>query len=215
MISDYQQREAVVNYHIQKMRNEIASMERRSDLSDKTKILIGKRVEFIEAVESLKAEAKKQFDIALGKLPPQAIDLEQAILGALMLEKSAERVCSYLKSNHFYWDKHVAIYECIHNLHEQGKVIDMRTVVMELRKNGKIEKIGGAHYIAELTAMVSSAANIDYHCRCLIEFAIKRELILMAGQLLHDAYDDSTDCFELIDKNKEALSSIEEMNTKK
>jgi len=215
MISDYQQKEAVIDYHIRSMKKEIESMERHTDLSEKQKIGIGKRLEFIKAIEGLKVAFKKQQDIGLGKLPPQDIDLERAILGALMLEASASKVCSFLMPSHFYREEHQTIYETIHKLYSEGKPIDIRTVVTSLRFSGKIDKVGGPVYLAAIQASVSSAANVEYHSRCLVEFAIKRELILFAGQLLHEAHDDSTDCFELIKSGMQSLKKIEELNTKK
>jgi replicative DNA helicase len=91
----------------------------------------------------------------------------------------------------------------------------MRTVVNQLRKYGKIELIGGAYYIAELTAKVSSAANIEYHARVIIEMAIKRDLIQIASQIHHDAYEDVTDVFELLDKTEQSIFQISDSNLRK
>src|SRR5687767_12735388 len=140
---------------------------------------------------------------SLGKLPPQALDLEEAVLGALMLEKNAlNAVVEFLKPEHFYVEAHKEIYTAIVELFKSSEPVDMRTVVNQLRKHGKIELIGGAYYIAELTAKVSSAANIEYHARVIIEMAIKRDLIQIASQIHHDAYEDVTDVFELLDKTR-------------
>src|SRR5690606_40430732 len=120
----------------------------------------------------------------LGKLPPQARDLEEAVLGALMLEKNAlNAVVEFLKPEHFYTDAHREIYQAIIDLFKDSEPVDMRTVVNQLRKNGKLELVGGAYAIADLTAKVSSAANIEYHARVIIEMAIKRELIRIASQI--------------------------------
>ena len=100
---------------------------------------------------------------SLGKLPPQALDLEEAVLGALMLEKGAlNAVVEFLKPEHFYSEQHQEIYRAIIDLFKGSEPVDMRTVVNQLRKNAKIELVGGAYYIAELTSKVSSAANIEY-----------------------------------------------------
>ena len=137
---------------------------------------------------------------SLGKLPPQAPDLEEAILGALMLEKKAlTDVVEFLRPEHFYSDQHKEIYTSIIDLFKSSEPVDMRTVVAQLRKNGKLEIVGGAYYIAELTSKVSSAANIEYHARIIIEMAIKRDLIQIASQVHHEAYEDTTDVFELLD----------------
>lgn len=153
---------------------------------------------------------------SLGKLPPQALDLEEAVLGALMLEKNAlNAVVEFLKPEHFYDDRHKEIYTAIIDLFKATEPVDMRTVVNQLRKNGKIELIGGAYYIAELTSKVSSAANIEYHSRVIMEMAIKRTLIEVASQIHQDAYEDTTDVFELLDKTEQAVFEISDSNLRK
>ena len=157
-------------------------------------------------------------DIAdsLGKLPPQALDLEEAVLGALMLEKNAlTAVVEFLRSDHFYSEQHKEIYTAIIDLFKSSDPVDMRTVVAQLRKNGKLEIVGGAYYIAELTSKVSSAANIEYHARIIIEMAIKRDLIQIASQVHHDAYEDTTDVFELLDKTEQFIFRISDANLRK
>lgn len=141
-------------------------------------------------------------DIAesLGKLPPQALDMEEAVLGALMLEKYAlADVIGYLRPAHFYSEAHKEIYQAIQNLYQATEPVDMRTVVAQLRKNGKLELAGGAYYVAELTSKMSSAANIEYHARIIQEYHLKREIIVMASNMHQKAYEDTTDVFELID----------------
>ncbi len=157
-------------------------------------------------------------DIAesLGKLPPQALDLEEAVLGALMLEKNAlTTVIEFLRPEHFYADAHSEIYQAIIDLFKSSDPVDMRTVVAQLRKNGKLEIVGGAYAIAELTAKVSSAANIEYHARIIIEMAIKRNLIQIASQVHHEAYEDTTDVFELLDKTEQSIYKIADANLRK
>lgn len=156
---------------------------------------------------------------SLGKLPPQAPDLEEAVLGALMLEKNAlTAVIEFLRPEHFYLEGHKLIYEAIIDLFKNSEPVDMRTVVAQLRKNGKLELIdgaGGAFKIAELTSKVSSAANIEYHARIVIEMAIKRNLIEIASQIHHDAYEDTTDVFELLDKTEQGIFQISDTNLRK
>ena len=153
---------------------------------------------------------------SLGKLPPQARDLEEAVLGALMLEKNAlNAVVEFLKAEHFYVDAHKEIYQAIIDLFKASEPVDMRTVVNQLRKNAKLDLVGGAYVIAELTSKVSSAANIEYHARVIIEMAIKRELIQIASQIHHDAYEDTTDVFELLDKTEQSVFEISDSNLKK
>ena len=153
---------------------------------------------------------------SLGKLPPQALDLEEAVLGALMLEKNAlTAVVEFLRPEHFYADAHNLIYTAIIDLFKASDPVDMRTVVAQLRKNGKLELVGGAYAIAELTSKVSSAANIEYHARIIIEMAIKRNLIQIASQVHHDAYEDTNDVFELLDKTEQSIYQIADSNLRK
>jgi hypothetical protein len=151
---------------------------------------------------------------SLGKLPPQALDLEEAVLGAVMLDMRALADIPYLKSAHFYDDRHKEIFTAILQLRQQSVNPDMKAVVAKLREIGKIELIGGAYYIAELTSKVSSAASVDYHARVIVEMSMKRSLIEIASQIHHDAYEDTTDVFELFQKTQEDISFLLERETK-
>jgi replicative DNA helicase len=150
-----------------------------------------------------------------GKLPPQAIDLEQAVVGALLLERDAlTTVISFLKAEHFYDSRHSAIYSAVVTLFQNTSPVDMRTVVHQLRVNGTLEFSGGAYYVAELTSKVSSAANIEYHARIIVEMTMKRNLITLSSQLTQDAYEDSVDVFELLDKVEQRVFEICQANTR-
>lgn len=150
------------------------------------------------------------------KMPPQAIELEQSILGALMLEKDAlTEVIDILKPNSFYEESHQEIYKAIIELFNNSAPVDLRTVVNQLRKNGKLEFVGGSYYLASLTARVSSAANIEYHARAVIEYAIKRQLIQVATSIHKYAYEDTTDVFMLLDHAEQALFEVTESNIRK
>src|SRR5690348_5282503 len=169
-------------------------------------------------VRKLSAGRQVARDISesLGKLPPQAPDLEEAVLGALMLEKNAlTAVVEFLRPEHFYVEAHKIIFEAIIDLFKTSDPVDMRTVVAQLRKNGKLELVEGAYKIAELTSKVSSAANIEYHARIIIEMAIKRSLIEIASQVHVDAYEDTTDVFELLDKTEQSIFQISDSNLRK
>src|SRR5687767_5394660 len=109
---------------------------------------------------------QRDISAGLGKSPPQVLDLEEAVLGAVMLEKNAlNAVVEFLKPEHFYVEKHKVIYTAVLELFKASEPVDMRTVVNQLRKSGYLDKIEGTFYIAELTSKVSSAANIEYHAR--------------------------------------------------
>lgn len=155
-------------------------------------------------------------DTGLGKLPPQALDLEEAVLGALMIEKDAlSSVVDILKPETFYKEAHQRIYNAILTLFGNSDPIDLLTVTQQLRKTGEIEMVGGAGYVSELTFRVNSAANIEYHARIVSEQALKRALIAMSSTILRDAYEDTTDVFELLDRTEQSLFKISESNIKK
>jgi hypothetical protein len=144
---------------------------------------------------------------------PQALDLEERILGAIMLEKNTlYDVAGYLNPRHFYSDAHRLIYQAILDLLNIKAPVDMSTVVLQLRRSGNIDLIGGAYKIAELTAKVSSAANIEYHARCMIEFSIKRQLIEMASDIQKKGCDDTCDVFDLIDTIEDQFKKIQSEN---
>lgn len=137
----------------------------------------------------------------VGKLQPQAVDVEEAVLGALMLERDAFLVIvGILTGDSFYKDEHKEIFNAMQSLFIHSQPIDLLTVTNQLRKVGKLEFSGGALYISELTNRVSSAANIEYHARIIAEKYILRQLIWLTTDLQRDAYDDTTEVFELLDK---------------
>lgn len=151
-----------------------------------------------------------------GKLQPQALDLEEAVLGALMLEKNAITiVADILKPESFYKESHVMIFRAIQNLFSTAQPIDILTVTSELRKKGELETVGGAYYITSLTNRVASAANIEYHSRIIAEKFIQRELIRISTEIQRDAFEDSTDAFELLDSAEKKLFEVSQGNIKK
>ncbi|WP_342086332.1 replicative DNA helicase [Dyadobacter sp. OTU695] len=155
-------------------------------------------------------------DQNFSKLPPQAIDLEEAVLGALMIEKDAlTAVADILRPDSFYKESHIRIYSAIVTLFADSEPIDMLTVTAKLRSTGELELVGGASYIMELTSKVNSAANIEYHARIISQAYIKRELIKVSSEIQREAYEDTTDVFRLLDKTEQSLFAISESNIKK
>jgi replicative DNA helicase len=152
----------------------------------------------------------------LGKLPPQAIDLEEAVLGALMLEKDAlSSVIDILKADVFYKDSHQKIFATIRTLFEKSSPVDILTVTAQLRQQGELEMIGGAYYITELTNRVASAANIEYHSRIIIQKFIQRELIRISTEVIQSAYEDTSDVLDLLDKAEKNLFEIAQNNLRR
>lgn len=152
----------------------------------------------------------------LGKLPPQAVDLEEAVLGALMLEKDAlSAVIDILKPEVFYKESHQKIFEAIHMLFQKSSPVDILTVTSQLRQQGDLEMIGGAYYITELTNRVASAANIEYHARIISQKYIQRELIRISTEIINNAYEDTTDIFDLLDNAEKNLFDIAQNNLRR
>lgn len=152
----------------------------------------------------------------ISKIPPQAVDLEEAVLGALMLEKEAlTQVIDILKPENFYKETHQKIYKAILDLFDKSEPVDILTVTNQLRTVGELEFAGGPFYITELTTRVNSAANIEFHARIVAEMAIKRELISIATEIHKESYEDTTDVFELLDRTEQMLYQVSENNIRK
>jgi len=154
--------------------------------------------------------------MGMGKIPPQAIEIEQAVLGALMLEKEAlSQVIDLLHPEVFYHDKNRWTFEAVRSLFEKSEPVDLLTVTQELRSIGRLEEIGGPYYLTELTNRVSSAANIEFHARILLEKFILRELIHLSGEMGTEAFDDTVDVFELLDRCETRLFGIADRNIRR
>lgn len=152
----------------------------------------------------------------LGKIPPQAVDLEEAVLGALMLEKNAlSEVIDILKPESFYKEAHQKIFQAIYNLFQKTSPIDLLTVTAELRLMGSLEIVGGAYYITQLTDRVVSAANIEYHARIISQKYIQRELIQVSTEIINASYDETTDIFDLLDHAEKSLFDIAQNNLRR
>jgi replicative DNA helicase len=151
-----------------------------------------------------------------GRKPPQAVDLEEAVLGAIMLEKDAiTAVMDILSPDSFYKDAHQKIYRAIIQLAQNLQPIDILTVTEELKKNNEIDEVGGPYYITQLTSKVATAAHIEYHARIIAQKHIQRELIRVASEIQAKAYDDSVDVNDLIDYSEAQLFQVTETNIKK
>ncbi len=144
-----------------------------------------------------------------GKVPPQAKELEEAILGAVMLEKAAfDNVIEIIQSECFYVDSHQRIFKACERLAEKNMPIDMLTVVENLKANEELDLVGGAFYISKLTMAVTSSANIITHGRILLEKFIQRKLIEISGEIINNAYIESTDVFDLLDEAEQKIFNI-------
>jgi len=151
-----------------------------------------------------------------GKIPPQAVDLEEAVLGALMLDKEPlTDVVDILKPESFYKEDHQIIYKAIIELFQHSEPIDILTVTQQLKKTGELENIGGPLYIAQLTNRVASSANVEFHARIIAQKHIQRELIKISSDTIKDAYDETIDVFDLLDSAESKLFEVAEGNIRK
>ncbi|MEM9258574.1 MAG: replicative DNA helicase, partial [Bacteroidota bacterium] len=147
------------------------------------------------------------------KLPPQAPDLEEAILSAILIEKEAmTKVLDIIEPESFYKPAHQAIYRSMRRLFERSQPIDALMVMQDLKKAEELELAGGASYLSQLTNKVTSSANIEYHARIVTEKFIQRELIRTSTEIIKDAYEDSTDVLDLLDKAGNFVFEITERN---
>lgn len=152
----------------------------------------------------------------VGKLPPQVPELEEAVLGALMLEKDAYSIVSdILKPESFYSPVHNIIYGAIQGLAVQQKPVDVLTVVEELKRRGELESAGGAVYVAELSEKVASAAHIEYHSRIIAQKYLARELITFSSEVTQKAFDETIDVDDLMQDTEGRLFEMSQRNVKK
>jgi len=151
-----------------------------------------------------------------GRLQPQARDLEEAVLGALMLEKDAYFIINEILTPECFYDKtHELIFTAIQNLALQQEPIDILTVVEQLRKTGDLETVGGTSYIAQLSQKVVSSAHIDYHARIIAQKYLARELITFSSEVASKAFDETNDVDDLMEEAEGKLFEISQRNVKK
>ncbi len=147
--------------------------------------------------------------LVYGKVPPQARDLEEAILGAVLLEKGAfDEAIEFIKPECFYVDSHQRIFSAIMGLQQKSMPIDILTVVEELRKRDELDIVGGAYFVTKLTNSVVSSAHLGTHCKIILQKFIQRELIRISGEIIGDAYEDSTDAYDLLDFAEKCLFDL-------
>jgi len=152
----------------------------------------------------------------MGKIPPQNIELETAVLAGIMLESEAFiKVCDILKPESFYKDEHQKIYSACLCLFLDNKPIDLLTVVEILRNRNEIDDIGGIIYITSLTQNIASASHIEFHARIVQQKFIQREFIRLSTEINNRSFDDSIDVQDLIDYSETELFNISNNNIKK
>lgn len=141
-----------------------------------------------------------------GKIPPQALEVEEAVLGSMLLEKdSFLTVSEFLKAECFYKDAHQKIFEAITNLFSRQMPADIITVSNELKRLGILDEVGGAYYLTELTGKVASAANLEYHARIIYQKFLQRKMIEISGMIVTKAYDETEDVDDLLEEAESSL----------
>ena len=151
-----------------------------------------------------------------GKIPPQALDLEEVVLGAMMIDKKGvDEVIDILSVDAFYKDAHKHIFESIFKLFENSEPIDLLTVSSQLKKDAKLDLIGGDFYLISLTQRVSSSAHIEFHARIILQKYIQRSLIKISNEIIEEAYDETKDVFDLLDTAEAKLYEVTQGNVKK
>ena len=154
--------------------------------------------------------------IVLNHLQPQALELEEAVIGALMIEQDAfPKVSDIVKKESFYDHRHQVIYEAVANLSLNQRPIDILTVTEQLKSNGTLEEAGGALYVTQLAGKVTSSAHIEYHARIIAQKAMARELITFTSEIQTEAFDDTTDISELLGEAENKLFQLAHRNVKK
>ena len=152
----------------------------------------------------------------LGKIPPQALDMEEAVLGALMLEKEAViTIVDILRPESFYKEAHQKIFAAIRDVSSREIPVDIFTVTEELRATNELESVGGPVYLTQLTTKVVSAAHVEYHARIVAQKYIQRELIRVSTEIQTRSFDDTYDITELLDFSEDAIFQIAEGNIKR
>ena len=147
--------------------------------------------------------------VPAGRIPPQALQVEQAVLGSLLIERDAiPKTIEILAPNSFYTSRHNKIYAVVLSLFERGNPVDLITATDELKRQGQLEEIGGTYYLTELTSQVASAANVEYHARIIAEKSLLRSMIETMTRVVGRAYDPSADAFELLDEAEGEIFKI-------
>ena len=150
-----------------------------------------------------------------GRMPPQAVDVEQSVLGAMLIEREAiPKAIEILPADAFYDGRHQRVYGAMQALFERGNPVDLVTLSEELKRRGDYEPIGG-YYLSELTTHVASAANVEYHARIIAEKSLLRKLISTMTGVVGMAYDPTVDAFDLLDNAEREIFQISESQLRK
>ncbi len=173
-------------------------------------------MENVQPIQSNNRSNSNVISLEKGKLPPQALDLEEVVLGAMMIDKKGiDEVIDILNPDVFYKQAHKFIFEAIVKLFEESSAIDLLTVSNQLKKDGVLEKSGGEFYLIQLTQKVASSAHIEFHARIILQKYIQRSLIKISNEIIEEAYDEAIDVFDLLDTAESKLYDVTQGNIKR
>ncbi len=173
-------------------------------------------MENLRPIKGYSGDRGKLISLEKGKIPPQAIDLEEVVLGAMMVDKKGvDEVIDILHSEAFYKEAHQHIFTAILELFENSEPIDLLTVSSQLKKDGRLELVGGDFYLISLTQKVTSSAHIEFHARIILQKYIQRSLIKISSEIIEDSYDETKDVFDLLDLAEAKLYEVTQGNIKK
>ncbi|MFC0780882.1 replicative DNA helicase [Flavobacterium sp. HJSW_4] len=173
-------------------------------------------MENFKNLNPVKVDKTTIINLEKGKLPPQAVELEEAVLGAMMIDKKGvDDVIDILQPDAFYKDAHKHIFEAILQLFTETQPIDILTVSTQLKKNGKLDIAGGDFYLIQLTQKIASSAHIEFHSRIILQKFIQRSLIRISSEIIEESYDESADVFDLLDKAESKLYEVTQGNIKR
>ncbi|WP_233861958.1 replicative DNA helicase [Tenacibaculum piscium] len=173
-------------------------------------------MERTQSFRGTKNEKARVISLEKGKLPPQALELEEAVLGAMMIDKKGiDEVIDILSPDSFYDKRHQQVYQAIYTLFQNSEPIDMLTVINQLSKSGTLELAGGDFFVIKLTQKVASSAHIDFHSHVILEKYIQRKLITISSEIIEKAYDETVEVFDLLDEAEGKLFEVTQGNLKK
>jgi len=173
-------------------------------------------VKNLQPVSSNKFKKSTVINLEKGKIPPQAVDLEEAVLGAMMIDKKGvDDVIDILHDDVFYKEAHRLIYAAIFTLFKNSEPTDLLTVANQLRKTEHLDAVGGDFYLIGLTQKVASSAHIEFHARIILQKYIQRKLISISAEIIEEAYDETVDVFDLLDDAESKLFEVTQGNLKK
>ncbi len=173
-------------------------------------------MEKLKKIRPAQTRKSSVINLETGKLPPQALDLEEAVLGAMMIDKKGiDDVIDILHPDAFYKEAHQRIYAAIIKLFETSQPVDLLTVSNQLRAQADLDFVGGDFYLIGLTQKVSSSAHVEFHARVILQKYIQRRLITISNEIIKESYDETVDVFDLLDDAESKLFEVTQGNLKK